>query len=89
MELTKAQRRAVEHVGRNLQDYVEIYELEERKRKPRSVDDEFIDDVNVKTHSAADALRAGRLPAQPSATKCSRCDYRGMCTPGTEASAIR
>ena len=77
-----------ELTGRN-PDYVEIYELEERKRKPRSVDDEFIDDVKVKTQSAADALRAGRLPARPSATKCSRCDYRGMCTPGTEASAIR
>ena len=29
-------------------DYVEIYELDERKRKPRSVDDDFIADVKTK-----------------------------------------
>lgn len=63
-------------------DYVETYELDEGKRKPRSVDDDFIADVKTQTKSAADALRAGTLSAAPSAKKCGACDYRGMCTPG-------
>ena len=40
-------------------DYVEIYELDERKRKPRSVDDDFISDVKTKVRDAAAALRTG------------------------------
>ena len=60
-------------------DYVEIYELDERNRKQRSVDDEFIADVKAQTVGAADALRAGALPASPSVKKCHSCDYLGMC----------
>ena len=63
-------------------DYVEIYELEERKRKPRSVDDDFIADVKAKVREAAAALRIGALPAAPAPKKCTACDYRGMCTAG-------
>jgi DNA helicase-2/ATP-dependent DNA helicase PcrA len=63
-------------------DYVEIYELDERKRKPRSVDEDFVADVKFKTREAAEALRRGALPAAPSPTKCGSCDYRGMCTAG-------
>jgi hypothetical protein len=63
-------------------DYVEVYELDERKRKPRSVDDEFIADVKTQVRSAADALRAGVLPAKPSERKCKSCDYVGMCNHG-------
>ncbi|MFZ5541694.1 MAG: ATP-dependent helicase [Pseudomonadota bacterium] len=66
-------------------DYVEIYELDERKRKPRSVDDDFIDDVKTRTRDAAAALRSGTLPPAPAARKCAACDYRGMCTPGRAA----
>lgn len=66
-------------------DYVEIYELDERKRKPRSVDDDFIDDVKIKVREAATALRTSALPAVPSANKCAGCDYRGMCTAGCAA----
>ncbi|HEX9944132.1 MAG TPA: ATP-dependent DNA helicase [Thermoanaerobaculia bacterium] len=61
-------------------DYVEIYELDERKRKPRSVDDDFVEDVKIRTREAAVALRSGQLPAAPAAKKCAGCDYRGMCT---------
>ena len=61
-------------------DYVEIYELEERKRKPRSVDDDFIADVKTKVREAADALRRGELLATPAPSKCASCDYRGMCS---------
>ncbi|MCB9898689.1 MAG: ATP-dependent helicase [Planctomycetes bacterium] len=66
-------------------DYVEIYELDERKRKPRSVDDEFVEDVKTRTRDAATALRTGALPAAPAPKKCGSCDYRGMCTAGRVA----
>lgn len=66
-------------------DYVEIYELDEGKRKPRSVDDDFIQDVKTRTCAAAQALRTGTLPATPDAKKCGRCDYCGMCTAGRTA----
>ena len=63
-------------------DYVEIYELDERKRKPRSVDDDFIADVKTKVRDAAEALRTATLPTVPTPKKCGTCDYRGMCTAG-------
>jgi DNA helicase-2/ATP-dependent DNA helicase PcrA len=63
-------------------DYVEIYELDERKRKPRSVDDDFISDVKSKVRDAADALRTAALHTVPAPNKCGSCDYRGMCTAG-------
>ena len=63
-------------------DYVEIYELDERKRKPRSVDDEFIAEVQSKVREAADALRTSTLQPAPAPMKCKTCDYRGMCTAG-------
>lgn len=66
-------------------DYVEIYELDERKKKPRSVDDDFIRDVKVNVVKAAGALRAGNLPATPDAKKCKGCDYRGMCSVGRQS----
>ena len=73
-----------ELTGRN-PDYVEIYELDHGKRKPRSVDDEFIDDVKSTTRDAATALRLGHLPAAPTPPRCRDCDYRGMCTAGRNA----
>jgi DNA helicase-2/ATP-dependent DNA helicase PcrA len=63
-------------------DYVETYELDQRKRKPRSVDDDFIADVKIKVREAAEALRTNDLPATSSSKKCKACDYRGMCTAG-------
>ena len=66
-------------------DYVEIYELDERKRKPRSVDDEFITDVKAQVRGAAEALRSSALPAAPEPKKCAACDYCGMCTAGRAA----
>jgi len=70
-------------------DYVEIYELDERKRKPRSVDDDFIAEVRTKVLGAAEALRTGALPTAPTAKKCGTCDYRGMCTAGRAAAATK
>jgi DNA helicase-2/ATP-dependent DNA helicase PcrA len=66
-------------------DYVEIYELDEGKRRPRSVDDDFIDDVKTKTREAATVLRRGTLTAAPAVKKCAGCDYRGMCSAGRAA----
>jgi DNA helicase-2/ATP-dependent DNA helicase PcrA len=63
-------------------DYVEIYELDERRRKPRSVDDDFIADVKTQVRAAAVALRGGALPAAPEKKKCGACDYCGMCSAG-------
>lgn len=73
-----------ELTGRN-PDYVEIYELEQRKRKPRSVQDDLIADVKAKTRAAARALRVGDLTPDPSPRKCRDCDYLGMCTVGGQA----
>jgi len=70
-------------------DYVEIYELDERKRKPRSVDDDFLAEVKTKVRDAAEALRTGVLLTAPAAKKCRTCDYRGMCTAGRAAAATK
>lgn len=64
-------------------DFVEIYNLDEGKRKPRSVDEIFIADVKVKVRAAADALRVSDLPAVPEGAKCRKCDYQRMCTAGS------
>ncbi len=61
-------------------DFVEIYELDEGRRKPRSVDETLLDDVKREVSSAAEALRTNAFPPKPSATKCGQCDYRGMCS---------
>jgi DNA helicase-2/ATP-dependent DNA helicase PcrA len=68
-------------------DYVEVYELDERKRKPRSVDDDFIDDVKIKVRDAAQALRQGNMPPLATVAKCRKCDYGGMCSAGKRSAA--
>jgi len=67
-----------ELTGRNA-DFVEIYDLDSRKRKPRSVDGEFIDDVKKSVRNAAAALRKGVLETTPAGKTCGRCDYRRLC----------
>ena len=68
-------------------DFVEIYELDEGRRKPRSVDDDFLADVKTDVLRAAGALRTSTLPADPTAQKCAGCDYCGMCSAGTRVAA--
>ncbi|HEY4217011.1 MAG TPA: ATP-dependent DNA helicase [Gemmatimonadaceae bacterium] len=63
-------------------DFVEIYNLDERKRKPRAVDEEFIEDVKRDVRNAAASLRAGDLSPKPEPKKCQACDYCRMCTAG-------
>jgi DNA helicase-2/ATP-dependent DNA helicase PcrA len=70
-------------------EYVEIYELDQGKRKTRSVDDDFLSEVRVGVRRAADSLRNGNLAADPSAKKCADCDYLGMCTAGAIAAKAR
>jgi DNA helicase-2/ATP-dependent DNA helicase PcrA len=61
-------------------DFVEIYELEDGRRKPRSVDEEFVTDVKAAVRGAADSLRNGQLSPAPRATVCATCDYRRLCS---------
>ena len=61
-------------------DYVEIYELDERMRKPRSVDDKFMQDVRGQVAQAADQVRSGTLVPSPHPVKCGACDFRKMCS---------
>lgn len=63
-------------------DYVEIYNLDERRKKPRSVDDAFIAEVRQKVRGAAGALRANQLPAVTSERTCPDCDFLGLCSTG-------
>lgn len=67
-------------------DYVEIYELDERKQKPCTVDEDFIDDVKSTTRDAAHSLRTDEFPSCPEAQKCKACDYRGLCAAGQHIS---
>jgi len=66
-------------------DYVEIYELEEQKRKPRSVDDDFIATVKKNVKDAATSLRLGVLPPKPSEKSCNVCDFKMLCSVGCNA----
>ena len=63
-------------------DYVEIYELEEQKRKPRSVDSDFIATVTKNVKDAAASLRCGILPPKPSEKTCKSCDFKMLCPHG-------
>jgi ATP-dependent DNA helicase UvrD/PcrA len=68
-------------------DYVEIYELEEQKRKPRSVDADFIGIVKANVTEAATSLRSGSLPPKPTERTCTTCDFRGLCSKATAKGA--
>ena len=70
-----------ELTGRNA-DFVEIYNLDERKKKPRSVDEDFVDDVKREVLRAAKALRENDMPPETSLRACSACDYLGLCHAG-------
>jgi DNA helicase II / ATP-dependent DNA helicase PcrA len=72
-----------ELTGRNA-NYVEIYNLDERKKKPRSVDEDLIDDVKGHVRRAAKALRDNEMPAVVSARACPSCDYLRLCSAGRE-----
>ncbi len=68
-------------------DYVEIYNLDEGRGRPRAVDDDFIADVKTHIREAADGLRSGAMPPRPEQKRCAGCDYRRLCTAGCAAGA--
>lgn len=70
--------------GRNA-DYVEIYELDEQKRKTRSVQDDFLDKVQRDIRLAADALRQNTLKPAPKKKTCQACDYCKLCSSAATA----
>ena len=61
-------------------EYVEVYDLDERRRKPRSVDNVLVDRVKARVREAANALRHGDLPPRPVKVRCESCDFRRMCS---------
>lgn len=61
-------------------DYVEIYELDDGKRRPRSVDSELLAEVKSGIGTGAVALRTNTYEPAPSPARCASCDYRGMCS---------
>ncbi|MFH1047235.1 MAG: ATP-dependent DNA helicase [Patescibacteria group bacterium] len=73
----------VELTGRRA-DYVEIYDLDLGKRKPRPVDDAFIDDVKKVVLTAAKALREVSFVPDACKKNCNTCDYKRMCTAGAK-----
>lgn len=68
-------------------DFVEIYELDDGTRIPRTVDEEFVEDVKHRMVDAADALRVGDLRPRPVRVTCESCDYCQLCTAGQAALA--
>jgi DNA helicase-2/ATP-dependent DNA helicase PcrA len=61
-------------------DYVEIYELDDQRQKRRSVDNEFIADVQRDVKAAAQALRSNQLPPKPHKKTCGQCDFCKLCS---------
>jgi DNA helicase II / ATP-dependent DNA helicase PcrA len=73
-----------ELTGRNA-DYVEIYELDQQKRKTRSVDEDFLADVRRDIRRAAQALRENALAPTPAKKVCASCDYCRLCSSAATA----
>lgn len=61
-------------------DFVETYQLAERRAIPRAVDEDFIADVREQTQEAASALRRMELLPSPSAPKCRSGDFKSLCS---------
>lgn len=68
-------------------DWVEIYDLDQGKRRPRPVEDSLVDEVRSSAMRAAAGLREQRFPAKPGRRKCGQCDFQRICGPGEQATA--
>lgn len=66
-------------------DFVETYELDTQKRKPRAVDDDLIADVVGRVKATAQALRSNSFPATPNGIQCGRCDFNRLCSASASA----
>jgi DNA helicase-2/ATP-dependent DNA helicase PcrA len=65
-------------------DYVEVYDLDGRKRSARRVDDGLLRGIAADVRAAADALRKGVLRKRPSKKRCGECDFRMVCSSGAK-----
>lgn len=61
-------------------EFVEVYDLDERRKVPRSVDKVLVADVRVKVLDAASSLRSGLLGPRPSLARCASCDFKRLCS---------
>lgn len=61
-------------------DFVEIYNLDEGRGVPRSVQDELIEEVRERVHVAATALRRNAFEQRPQPRTCEACDHRSLCS---------
>jgi DNA helicase-2/ATP-dependent DNA helicase PcrA len=69
-------------------DFVETYELDTQTRKPRAVDEQLIESVKARVQATAAALRSNAFPAKPAQAKCSKCDFRRMCSAGIKHASL-
>ena len=60
-------------------DFVEIYELDERCRDRRPVNDQLLNDIRDRTLEAVDRLRRLDLRPDPEEQKCGRCEVQDLC----------
>ncbi len=68
-------------------DFVETYELEEGRSKPRPVSATLHQTVQKNVMRAARALRGNAFPTTPSRETCATCDYLRMCADGRTQTA--
>ena len=61
-------------------NFVEIYDLKERRWKRRPVDENVMGNVRKKVGEAAAELRKRRLKAAPDKDKCRWCDFSALCS---------
>lgn len=63
-------------------DFVETYELDQQRRKARSVDEDLIRDVTHRIHQTARALRDNNFAPAPEERRCANCDFGRLCSAG-------
>ncbi|MCW8087652.1 ATP-dependent helicase [Sabulicella glaciei] len=61
-------------------DFVETYELDQQRRKARTVDEDLIHDVTGRIHRTAQALRDNDFAPAPEASRCAGCDFGRLCS---------
>lgn len=61
-------------------DFVETYELDQQRRKARSVDEDLIREVTGRIHQTAQALRENDFAPAPEVRRCATCDFGRLCS---------
>jgi|SRR5690606_32613168 len=70
---------------RGSMDAAEYKRVDARKSKPRSRDDNFVEEVKTRTRDAATGPRTGTLFAAAATTNCAGCNYPGISAVGRAA----